>query len=369
MLSGIRIIDFSQYLPGPYATMRLAEMGAEVIVVEPLVGEPSRQLSKGYLHLANNRNKKSISINLKEEAGQEVALDLIDKADVVIESFRPGVMKRLGLDYETVKKRKETIIYCSLSGYGQSGKISTFGGHDLNYLAVTGVLSQLADVDGKPIVPTIQFADYIGAFSCTEAILAALIQRFQSRKGSYIDLALIDPLVSILGTNFLYYCEERVSSGVPELTGEAHYYSIYQTKDARYVVLAALEQKFWINFCKALSKDEWIPMHPQTSLRFKEEISHIFLKKTWQEWLELSLEVDCCLTPIRTIDEVVNATAILDRGLVNGHFALSRYSPNKQALWPSPKLGEHTEIILKTVTNYDADQIERLQKNKIVRSD
>lgn len=378
VLSGIRIIDFSQYLPGPYATMRLADKGAEVIVVEPLEGEASRHLelkSEGtsLLYLANNRNKKSIAINLKEPKGQQLALDLIKEADVVVESFRPDVMKRLGLDYETVKKVKNDIIYCSISGFGQMGQMSHLGSHDLNYLAISGVLAQLKDERGRPTIPSVQLADHLGSFNCTEEILTAIIKRSKTNEGSYIDLSLVDALVSIMGTNYMHYSEANQYRGVPELIGEKSCYNIYETQDGRYVAFAALEQKFWINFCKAVGKEEWIPLHKETCPFFNKEITEFFKKRTLEQWTQFSFKVDCCLTPILEITEITDFPFLKERNLFldeknKGSAIASFFSQNLSGASRPPLLGEDTEEILSSILHYSPMKIKSLINNKIVRS-
>ena len=187
MLTGVRIIDFTNYLPGPFASLRLAELGAEVIKVESLAGDPARTTgrekdSDDPIFRANNRNKQSITLNLKNDQGRNIALRLIEKADVVIESFRPKVMGKLGLDYEAVVKIKPDIVYCSITGFGNDGEISSQGSHDLNYLAVSGVLAQLKDQYGKPIHPTTTLADYFGGFATSEKVLAALFPNTEQEK-------------------------------------------------------------------------------------------------------------------------------------------------------------------------------------------
>ncbi|OIJ11636.1 hypothetical protein BKP35_11910 [Anaerobacillus arseniciselenatis] len=380
MLSGIRVIDFSKYLPGPYATMRLADKGAEVIVVEPIEGEPSRHIGikkneTGLLYLANNRNKKSIAIDLKSEEGQEVALQLMKTADVVVESFRPTVMKRLGLDYETVKKEKEDIIYCSISGYGQCGEMEQLGSHDLNYLAISGVLAQLKDEDGKPITPSVQLADHLGAFQCTEEVLAAIIRRNQTQEGTYIDLSLTDPLVSIMGTNYVHYRDGGVYRGVPELNGDLICYSNYKTKDGRYIALAALEHKFWKNFCEAVGKEEWIVLHgtnKKDNVQFYQQITEFFESRTLVEWTNFSFEVDCCMAPILEVDEINNFPFLKDRQLISENAAntnVSTFYLQKSSICSDPPIiGEHTNEVLNNLLGYSRDKIEDLYQKQIVNS-
>jgi alpha-methylacyl-CoA racemase len=266
LLNGVTIIDFSNYLPGPYASLRLAELGATIIKVEPLEGDPARNtgLEKdgtGVVFLANNRYKKSVTLNLKTSIGRELALKLISKADVVLESFRPGVMRKLGLDYENAFKHNPAIIYCSISGYGEQGEISRLGSHDLNYMGLSGVLAQMKDSEGKPIHPSITFADYIGGMAASERILAALVSKGISGKGSNHCISLTDVMVSLMGTHVLIEKEKGFPYGVSILNGEIISYAIYETKDERFVTLGALEPKFWRNLCEAVNRLDWIPSH------------------------------------------------------------------------------------------------------------
>lgn len=355
MLEGIRVIDFSFYLPGPYATLRLADMGAEVIKVEPPDGEPARHMGEkkdgtGLVFLANNRNKKSVTLNLKDGDGQEAARKLIKGADVVIESFRPGVTKRLGIDYETVKKDKPDIIYCSISGYGQSGEMSTLGSHDLNYMAVSGALAQMKNDAGEPVHPTNTFADLVGGIGANEAILSALLQRERKGEGCYLDLAIVD-VMTLLMTNHLAYLDGAgEENGVPLLGGSVVSYQIYQTKDNRYMALAALEKKFWENFCKGIGREDLLRGQYAAAKdgdSVYEEMKALFRSRSMEEWTDFGLKTDCCLTPVLETSELSKSPVTGSRQVISdpGWGIRQVHSGNVEvsSLTPPPETGEHTE--------------------------
>lgn len=198
MLDGIRIVDFTNYIPGPFATLRLAELGAEVIKIEAPEGDPARNTGNGYVFKAHNRGKKSLVINLKQPEGKMLTLDLLARADVVVESFRPGVMEKLGLGYKAVKKINRGIVYCSVTGYGKNGEMSKLGSHDLNYMSLSGALAQMKDSTGRPVHPSHTFSDYIGGMAASERILAALVARGKTGEGSYHCISLADSMASLM---------------------------------------------------------------------------------------------------------------------------------------------------------------------------
>ncbi|WP_203362685.1 CaiB/BaiF CoA-transferase family protein [Bacillus sp. REN10] len=303
MLSGIKVLDFTQYLPGPYATLRLSDLGAEVIKIERPEGDPARELSDGKVFQGNNRNKKSMAFDLKNTTDQQKVIELIRSADVLVESFRPGVMASLGLGYEQLRSLHPSLVYCSLTGYGQTGKLSMLGSHDLNYMALSGMLSQMKDGSGRPVHPTLTFADLIGGITASEAIVAALLKREKNGEGSYIDLAITDAVMSLLTTHMQY----AEGNGVPELDGHIISYHIYETKDRRFISLAALEPKFWSNFCQAVQKQEWLPYHVEKAEkgnRVYEEVCQLFQSRSFHEWEIFSQQVDCCMAPVYEMREL-----------------------------------------------------------------
>jgi alpha-methylacyl-CoA racemase len=356
VLDGVTVIDFSHYLPGPFASLRLADLGAEVIKIEPKTGDMMRSLAEECVFRANNASKKSIALNLKNEQDLQTAKQLIRKADVIIESFRPGVMRRLGLSYEDIRAINETVIYCSISGFGQQSKYSLLGSHDLNYMAMTGVLAQLKDQEGRPVHPTITLADLIGSIHAVEQIAAALYYRERTGKGMYIDLSLVDGLLSMMMNHFVIEHDTGRKNGIDVLAGTIVSYHLYETKDGRYVSLAALEKKFWENFCHAVEKPEWIPHHDSLASEENEifqEIVRLFQTKTLQEWIEFSQTVDCCLAPVLEADEA-KALFAADSYRKMIHIAgrrievATRYD---EELWqkrkPAPSLDEHGDQLRK----------------------
>jgi alpha-methylacyl-CoA racemase len=307
MLEGFKIIDFTNYIPGPFATLRLSELGMDVIKVEPPEGDPARKTGDGIVFRAHNRGKQSISIDLKKEEGKEAALSLLEKADAVIESFRPGVMEKLGLGYEAVKEINPRIVYCSITGYGNKGEMAKLGSHDMNYLSLSGALAQFKDAAGRPVHPTHTIADYIGGMAASERILAALLSRTLNGEGSYHCISIADSVASFMGTHILTEKETGYPHGVPVLAGKVISYGLYETRDGRYVSLAALEPKFWHNFCLALGREDWVSAHyteRDNGNPVYRELAKVFKGKSFAEWTRFGLEVDCCLTPVLETGEL-----------------------------------------------------------------
>lgn len=361
MLQGIRVVDFSQYLPGPNATLRLGDLGAEIIKVESPTGDLSRVPSEidggdRYVFRAQNRGKKSIVLNLKEPSEQQKAVALIKQADVVIESFRPGVTKRLGISYEEVIKENPNIVYCSLSGYGQDGELSHLGSHDINYMALSGVLAQLKDANGRPILPSTTIADLVGALSATEAIVAALLQKERTGKGAYLDIALGDLATALMANHVFVASATGEQDGIGRLNNKLICYNIYETKDGRYMSLGALEPKFWRNFCLAVEKEEWLVAHDSAPVEenpIYKEVQELFLSRDFEQWTAFSQEVDCCMAPILESGELVHHPYYRHRQLIQQKEGLdyiwTRYNGEKSSsvkIEPYPKLGEHTEEII-----------------------
>jgi crotonobetainyl-CoA:carnitine CoA-transferase CaiB-like acyl-CoA transferase len=339
LLQGIRIVDFSWYLPGPFATQRLADRGAEVIKVEPPDGEPARRMPAVF-H-AYNRGKKSVVIDLKQRAGKEAALRLIADADVVVESFRPGVMAQLGLGYEQVRKVKPDIVYCSITGYGQTGPMSGLASHDLNYVSLSGALSQIKDDKGRPVHPALTWADLIGGIAASEAIATALFRRERSGEGTHLDISLTDAMTALMA-HYRYQPE-----GIPFLRGQIVNYAIYETADGRYVSLAALEEKFWERFCRRSGREDWLQAYfsPATEENpVYKEIKRWFRSRSLQDLEAWGREVDCCLTPVLEPEEVWQYPLIKHDG---GIIGLSSHDTQ------IPELGAHTEALLKNTETVD----------------
>ncbi|MFB5196395.1 CaiB/BaiF CoA transferase family protein [Neobacillus sp. KR4-4] len=362
MLKGIKVIDFTNYLPGPFATLRLAELGADIIKVEPPEGDPARHtgISKqrdGFVFLANNRQKKSIILNLKEKEGYDIACKLISQADVVIESFRPGVMEKLGLGYEAVQKVKPDIIYCSISGYGQRGLLSKLGNHDINYMALSGVLSQFKDKAGKPVHPSITLGDYLGGYAANERILAGLVSRTLTGKGSYHSISITDQLVSLLGNHVMVEKETGAETGINVLNGSIVSYALYETSDERFMSIGALEPKFWSNFCRAHGREEWIGEHfsaAEDGNPIFQELTKLLKSKTFYEWIEFAQKVDCCMTPVLEIGELNTNPYFREKELVFasswGDYQVKMHSDLEQeSIAPPPQKNEHKDEIMRNI--------------------
>ncbi|MBB6282256.1 CaiB/BaiF CoA transferase family protein [Geobacillus subterraneus] len=306
MLHGIVVVDFSQYLPGPFASWRLAQLGAEVIKIEPPSGDRLRPFAEGRLFAAYNAGKKSAALDLKTDEGREQAQRLAARADVVIESFRPGVMARLGLGYDDVRRDNEGIIYCSISGFGQQSGRSLLGSHDLNYMALSGLLAQLADERGRPVHPKVTLADFIGGMAAAERIVAALFARERTGKGDYLDVSLVDGLTAMMAGHFAIAHGGGSKNGLAELAGEVVCYQLYETKDGRYISLAALEPHFWRQFCEAVGRPEWIEAQwasAEPGEEVYEGLAALFREKTFSEWSAFAETVDACLAPVLETDE------------------------------------------------------------------
>lgn len=373
-LTSIRVLDLTRLLPGPHCTMMLADFGAEVIKVEdPKIGdyaresEPKLDDDSAFFHMLN-RNKKSICLDLKSDYGIEMFKKLVKDADVVVESFRPGVMERLGIDYDILKKINAGIIYCSITGYGQTGPYVDQPGHDINYLSYSGLLQLMGEKEGKPIVPATQIADIGGgALPATIGILLALFEREKSGEGQSVDISMTDGVVSMLQIMLSEYLANSVQPkrGEHELSGGMACYEVYQTKDKRWLSVGALEPKFWRAFCTTIERADLIPKlmtPPEEQETMKQTIQSVISQKTLDEWMETFSEVEACVAPVLTFDEVVEDPQIKERDM----FPTLNYSslgqmkqigiPIKLSNTPgkidaqAPKLGEHTDMILKEIT-------------------
>lgn len=295
-------------------TKLFADLGAEVIKVEEkTIGDYARWekpfLNKeSYYHLIINGNKKSITLNLKDEKDKETFLELVKTADVVFENFRPGVLERLGIHYKELKKVKPDLIVCSMSGFGQDSPYRDVAAHDINFLAFSGFLSVMLPEsnDAKPMLPTLPVADIFAALATAFAVSAALYERNQSGKGQYIDISMYDILV--WGLSFIagkYFVDK--DAPLHDFTGAMPSYNVYPTKDNRYMAIGAYEQKFWEGFCKKLNREEYIPYGRDLGDKGKkiiEELREIFQQKTQAEWVAFFADTNICITPVRNFDEV-----------------------------------------------------------------
>ncbi|MGD0766304.1 MAG: CaiB/BaiF CoA-transferase family protein [Dehalococcoidia bacterium] len=320
-LEGIRVLDLSRLAPGPFCTMLLGDLGADVIVVEApperlrgglraeqVVDAEAFDRARAYNPLG--RNKRSIVLDLQQEEARRVFFRLAETADVVLEGFRPGVVKRLGVDYEAVSAVNPRIVYCSLSGYGQDGPYAGMVGHDINYISIGGALGMIGWPGQPPAIPLNVIADFAaGGLHAAYAILAALLARERTGRGQYVDIAMSDGVLYLLAL----FVGQNLASGESSLRGEALLnggapcYNVYQTKDGGWISVGSLEPQFFANLCRVLGCEELVPFQHEPSRR--EEIfrrfRERFLSKTRDEWFALLRETDACAAPVYSLGEAL----------------------------------------------------------------
>jgi alpha-methylacyl-CoA racemase len=314
-LRGIRVLDLSRLLPGPYLTMVLADMGADVIKVEdPKLGDYLRAFppGKGGLSgrfLAINRGKRSLALDLKAAPARDAFLKMVEQADVVVESFRPGVMDKLGIGYAQLAARNPKIIVCSISGFGQTGPYVERAGHDLNYIALAGVLAMTGPSGGAPQMPGVQIADLAGgALWGATAILGALVGRERNGKGAHLDISMTEGSLALLAAELgNLFCGANPSRGTEMLNGAAACYAVYRTKDDRYVSVGALEPKFWIALNQAIGRAPNVAeiIEPKLQDATRRDLADIFATKTLAEWTAFFAERDCLVEPVLEPHEIV----------------------------------------------------------------
>ncbi len=330
-LAGLKVLDLSRMLPGPYCSMILADHGAEVIAIE------DRRFAVDNLFFsALYRNKRHLSLNLKTAAGREIFLRLAAAADVVIEGFRPGVVQRLGIDYQTLRQQQPKLIYCSITGYGQTGPARHRAGHDINYLSTSGILDLVGSKDGPPIIPGVQIADIAGgSLSAVIGILLALVARDRYGEGQYIDIAMTDSVLGML----LLPEELGRRAGAPLRRGDhllAHRfacYHVYPTADERYVAVGALEHRFWEQLCRLLELPQYVDRQYDESCRDEviDAVGDRFRSRTAAAWEALLADHDVCVTVVAHPDEIWTNPLFIERGMVVGDAA--------GAAGPAPSLG------------------------------
>jgi alpha-methylacyl-CoA racemase len=331
-LAGIRILDLTRLLPGPVATMHLADMGAQVIKIEdPGMGDYARTMghvrhSVSQFFLAVNRGKQFLRLDLKDAAQRERFLDMVESADVVVESFRPGVMDKLGLGWQVLKQRNPKLVMCAISGYGQDGPLAHLAGHDINYIGTAGMLQQNVGPDGVPALPNLQVGDLLGgAQTALQGILAALLGVKMGGPGRFIDVSMTDavfahnimPLVAV--NNF----GQPAPAGADLLTGGVPCYNVYRTADGRFMAVGALELKFWETCCEVLGRPDlktqhWSlgqPIGGSEAMAVKAELDAIFRQQTLAVWSERFAAVDCCVTPILRADEAIQHPLFIARNM------------------------------------------------------
>ncbi len=399
-LEGVKILDLSRLVPGAFCTMLLGDMGAEVLKVEApgiagIGSSPRAPVEDGDRKAAAcyapDRNKRSIVVNLKSEAGREIFYRLCHDADVIVEGFRPGVAKRLRIDYETISKLNARIIYCSLSGYGQDGPYRAFPGHDVNYIAMAGVLGLIGSSERPPVIPLNLVADFAGAaLYGALGIAIALVARNKTGKGQFVDVAYMDGAISLMTWfNSGYFFDGlTLQRGESWLHGAYPYYGVYETKDAKYITIGCLEPHFWENLCRFLGKEEYIPYHFALEHTFRKPdsgkwdeiqsfLKQTFLTRTRDEWFELLIGNDIPAGKVYAPGEVFRDPQVLHRQMVIEveHPALGKIrqvgiapklskTPGRVRRLP-PLPGEHTDEVLQGL-GYKREEIENLRHEGVV---
>jgi crotonobetainyl-CoA:carnitine CoA-transferase CaiB-like acyl-CoA transferase len=393
VLDGIRILELARVAPAELPGMLLADMGADVLKLETpglrnYGPESARQAAFSFV----NRNKRSMALNLKSPEGQALFRRLADRADVVIEGFRPGVTKRLGADYESLRRSNPRLIYCSLSGFGQSGPYRDHPAHDLNFLSLAGVLGLIGEPDRKPAIPLNLVADYAGAsLHAALGIALALFARERTGRGQHVDISYLDTTVSLLAAtpNMRFFFSDGVAPrrGGGFLGGSYPYYAIYETRDRRLLTIGCTEPWLWENFCRAIERPDFVrfgrtpdhfvrPANAEEAAA-RDEIEAIIRTRDRDDWFEFLVARDVCVGKVYDVEEMVRDPQVLHRGMVidvehpvHGKIRqfgvaikLSDTPGTVRAAAPAP--GEHTDAVLGEL-GLAPDEIARLRSAGVV---
>jgi len=361
-LDGIRVLDLTRLLPGAFCTLLLADMGADVIKVEePGSGDYMRWTpplvdGQSVLFNALNRNKRSITLNLKSDAGREALLGLVDRSQVLVEGNRPGVMDRLRLGWNVLHSRNPRLVMCSITGYGQDGPYASRAGHDLNYMAIAGVLGLNGSRDGPPLPLPVQVADIGGGgLQPAVAILGALVDVQRGADGRWLDISMTDGAISWLSMAFAARAGgETVARGDQRLDGRYACYRVYECKDGRYYSVAALEPKFWSSLCQALERPDLVAGHLSEDIAVQAELEKIFQARTRDEWQEKLGELEVCCEPVLDLDEVPSHPQIA-----------ARHSLEPPSRREAPALGQDTDEVLSEL-GYDRAGIDAMRAGNVI---
>lgn len=375
-LDDIRMIDLSRQLPGPFCSTLLADLGMDVLCI----GAPGDPFGGGIPFLA--RNKRSMTLNLKSDEGRAILARLLEGVDVLLEGFRPGVTRRLGIDWETLSARDPRLVYCSISGYGQDGPYRDRVGHDVNYLGYAGVLAYNGTEEGPPVIPGAQLADVAGgSLMATIGILTALHARGRTGRGQWVDVAMLDGAVAwnVYPMILRQWLGTSPRRGAEPLTGRHPCYAIYETRDGRHVTIGAYEPHFWANLCRYFGRAEWIPLQWDeggTRAEMFAFFREAFRAKTLAQWMSELGEADVCFGPVSTIDEVFDDPQVRHRGMIvdiDGPMGPMRSTGVPLRLSDTPgglhrppvPFGHDTEAVLDGL-GYDAAAIADLRARGIV---
>jgi crotonobetainyl-CoA:carnitine CoA-transferase CaiB-like acyl-CoA transferase len=363
-LAGLRVVDLTRYIPGPYCTMLLGDLGADVVKVEePPLGDPTRLVppaaaDESAVHAALNRNKRSVVVDLRTDEGPAIVRRMAEDADVFVEGFRPGTLARRGLGPDALLDANPRLVYCSITGYGQEGPRKARAGHDADYLALGGLLDGLRGRDGEPVLPPAQIADMTGALLATIGILAALQARERTGRGQHVDVSMLRGVQALMTVP-----AARVRGGGSldnELTGTHACYNVFRCRDGKHLAVGALEPKFWEALCRAVGQEAKIARQWERDpgrTETKDAFARLFASRDRADWLRDLDAADCCVEPVLAVDEAFGD------GPVPAPVRLSASA--SPAPRRPPRLGEHTEEVL-AGAGYAADDIERLREAGVI---
>lgn len=376
-LAGVRVLDLSRLLPGPYCSMLLADHGAEVLAIE------NKKFQDDGLFFAElYRNKRHMSLNLKSPQGKEIFLSLAKDADVVLEGFRPGVVDRLGVGYDAVKQINPRIIYCAITGYGQTGPKKNQAGHDVNYLSTAGILDLIGEQSGAPTIPAVQVADILGgAMQAAVGILMALYSREQSGKGQYIDISMTEGVLGLLTLPHFFQRQtgEEPLRSATTLSHKFACYNTYRTLDNRFIALGAVERRFWERLCVHLGRPEFAQVQYDRERRLEliSWLRETFAEKPLEYWNRELENLDVCYSAVATMDEVYDSTLFRERQMVHrypgpaGELCRTFTSPVKLSETPAEirsepaKFGQHSKEILQEL-GYSTSTIDEFAETGII---
>lgn len=387
-LAGIRVLDLSRALPGPFCTQILADFGADIIKIEDRGGDPARHtypqiVGKSARFYAVNRNKKSLTLDLRKEEGQAIFKKLAARSDIVLDVFRPGIMDRMGLGYEQLREINPRIIYCALNGFGSTGPLMHSPAHDINILSLAGILDLTGTAGGQPALSGVQIAGLSGSLYAVIAILISLINRNTTGKGQFCDVSMLDAAISLLAYTLAEWSGlgRLPIRGRELLTGGFAYFNVYETSDKQYISLGASELKFWTRVCHIIGRPDFIPLHkdPERQEEMTAAIKYIIKQKTRAEWVEAFSVDDACFTPVLNLEEAARHPQVRAREAIiripnfNGsslEIALPgqpvKLSQSKGKInLKFPGLGQHNQEILSSL-GYSEEEIGAFTAREVI---
>ncbi len=384
-LAGLKVLDLTRLLPGPVCTLHLADLGADVIKIEDTgVGDYARTLGVGaapgedsYFFRIVNRNKRALRLDLKQPEGVEVFLRLAGDADVIVESFRPGVVDKLGVGYETVRAINPRVVYCAITGYGRDGPWRDKAGHDINYVATAGLLDQIGTAGGPPALPNFQIGDLLGgAMTAVAGILAALVGARTTGRGRFVDISMTDAVFAHAYSPLLttLVAGRTAPRGEDLLSGALPGYGLYRTADDRYMAVGALEAKFWDLFCATMARPDLQPFGfvSDRAAWVRAELAADFARQPLAYWTEKFAASDCGVTPVLEFTEALAHPQLQARGMVVEADGLTQFAPpfglsdyDFAIRRPAPAVGADSEAILREAGYVETD-IVRLRRQGII---